>query len=196
MTNIMIPMSVVFLTLFVIIKVLQNVLYKYHVNQNQCTEPPRYPHKDPVFGIDLFLRYMNAFKLGCFLDFSKQMFDRYGKTFKSNVFGTTTYRTIDPEVSKAIHATYASKFGLQPLRYEVAKHIWGNGIIVVDGERWKHGRALIRPSFEVVHLANFDRLSKHVDTFLALLPKDMSTVDLMPLFQRLVCIISTVEAKY
>ena len=137
-------------------------------------------------GLDLFSRYMNAFKAGQFLDFNKEMYDKFGKTFQSNRFGTRIIRTIDPEVSKAVHATYASKFGLQPLRYEAAKNLWGNGIIVVDGEHWQHGRAMMRPSFEVVHLANFDRLRKFSEKFLSLLPRDGSSIDLMPLFKRLV----------
>lgn len=164
-----------------------SLLHRYQVRRNGCAEPPAYPHKDPIFGIDLFNKYMTAFKAERFLDFNKEIFDTYGKTFKANVLGVTTYRTIDPEVSKAAFATYATKFGLQPLRYPVAKHLWGNGIIVVDGEHWKHGRALMRSSFEVVHLANFDRLRTHVEVFMGLLPRDGTTVDLMPLFQRLVC---------
>lgn len=129
---------------------------------------------------------MNAFKAENFLDFKKQMFDKYGRTFKANVISKTTIRSMDFEVSKAVFATYASRFGLEPLRYGVATHLWGNGIIVVDGERWKHARALMRPSFEVVHLANFGRLRRHVDVFMDLLPVDGATVDLMPLFRRLV----------
>jgi hypothetical protein len=162
------------LVLWVSYRILLSYLRSYRATSNGCAEPPRYPHKDPVLGIDLFSQYMNAFKAENFLDFSKGMFDEFGRTFKANVVGKTTIRSIDPEVSKAV------------LRYGVATHLWGNGIIVVDGERWKHARALMRPSFEVVHLANFDRLRKHVDTFLNLLPEDGSTVDLMPLFLRLV----------
>ncbi|KAH7089926.1 cytochrome P450 [Paraphoma chrysanthemicola] len=174
------------LAVFVSRSVLKHFLYHYRVRSNGCARPPKYAHKDPFFGLDLFAKYMNAFKDERFLDFNKQMFDRHGKTFESNVFGTRTFRTIDPEVSKACFATYAPRFGLQPLRYEVAKHLWGNGIIVVDGEHWKHGRALMRSSFEVVHLANFARLEKHVKVFVGLFPTDGTTLDLMPLFQRLI----------
>ncbi|KAH6431646.1 hypothetical protein HBI14_031820 [Parastagonospora nodorum] len=172
--------------LFVLYQVLQSSLRSYRVKRNGCAEPPHYPHKDPILGLDLFSKYMNAFKAENFLGFNKQMYDTYGRTFKANIMGKTTVRSIDPEVSKAIFATYASRFGLEPLRYGVATHLWGNGIIVVDGERWKHARALMRPSFEVVHLANFDRLRRHVDVFMDLLPMDGSTVDLMPLFLRLI----------
>lgn len=184
-------------TILVAYKISQSYLRSYRIRRNGCAEPPCYPHKDPFLGLDLFGKYMDAFKSETFLDFNKQMFDRYGRTFKSNVLGTTTYRSIDPELSKAVFTTYASKFGLEPMRYNVANHLWGNGIIVVDGERWKHARALMRPSFEVVHLANFERLEKHTATFMKLLPSDGTTVDIMPLFLRLVCVTlpSTEEAR-
>lgn len=172
--------------LFILYKAIKYHLRTSRIARNGCAEPPRYPHKDPILGLDLFSKYMNAFSTETFLDFNKQMFDTYGRTFKSNVLGTTTYRTIDPEVSKAIFTTYTSRFGLEPLRYNVANHLWGKGIIVVDGEQWKHARALMRPSFEIVHLANFERLEKHTATFMELLPSDGTTVDVMPLFLRLV----------
>lgn len=38
-----------------------------------------------------------------------------------------------------------------------------------------------------MHLANFERLERHVDVFMGLLPERGDTVDLMPLFLRLVC---------
>jgi hypothetical protein len=161
--------------------------YRSNIRRHGCTAPPQYAHKDPFFGLDHFVNTMNAFKNGHFLDYKTSQFAKYGKTFQTNNFGTILFETIDPEVSKAVHSTHSANFGLQPLRYETAKHLWGNGIVVVDGEEWKRGRALIRASFDVVHVANFQRLRRHTETLFALLPQDGSTVDLMPLFKRLVC---------
>ncbi|OCL14662.1 cytochrome P450 [Glonium stellatum] len=160
--------------------------YRLALKRNGCGEPPRYPHKDPIFGLDLFMQYMNGFKSGDFLDTNKRHYETYGKTFKANLFGTTFIKTIDPEVSKSFHSTSFNKFGLQPLRYEVSKNLFGNGIIVVDGPHWQHGRALIRSSFDIVHIANFEQLGRHVRHFLDLLPRDGSTIDLLPLFKRLI----------
>lgn len=160
--------------------------YKLALRRHGCQEAPKYRHKDPFMGLDYFFGFINAFKGGYLLDFNKSGFDEYGKTLSVNSFGTRIFKTIDPEVSKAVHATYFANFGLQGLRYDTATHLWGNGIIVVDGPHWKHGRALMRPSFEVVHLANMERLRKHTDKFLNLVPNDGSTVDLAPLFKRLV----------
>ena len=172
---------------YILYRLFLAALHKYNVKRHGCAEPPSYPHKDPILGLDLFFQYMSAFKTSTFLSFATSLHTQHGKTFKCNVLGTPTYRTTDPSVSKAVFATHASRFGLQPLRYHVAKHFWGNGIIVVDGEHWKHGRALMRGSFEVVHLRNFERLGRHVDVFMGLLPGKGETVDLMPLVKRLVC---------
>jgi cytochrome P450 monooxygenase len=182
--------TVLFLTCaFIVVffyKCLNQIQYRLTLRRNGCKRPPGYPHKDPLFGIDLFYRYMSAFKAGNFLDFNTRMFDEQGKTFVAKQFGSTIIRTIDPEVSKAVHATYFANFGLQPLRYDVAKNLFGNGIIVVDGPHWQHGRALIRSSFDVAHISNFDRLHRFTEQLMNLLPNDGSTVDLMPLFRRLI----------
>jgi cytochrome P450 len=167
-------------------RILLSLSYKIALRRHGCKEAPQYPHRDPVFGIDFFVKFMKAFQAGNFLDFNKTMFDQHGKTFTVKSFGTRVIKTIDPEVSKAVHATYFANFGLQPLRYDTAEHLWGNGIIVVDGPHWKHGRALIKSSFDVVHIANFDRLRKHTHVFMELIPRDGATVNLAPLFKRLV----------
>jgi hypothetical protein len=174
------------LLLFAVWRAASILSYKETLRRNGCLEPSKYPHKEPFLGLDFFQNFMNAFKGAYLLDFNKSLFDRYGKTFTVNSFGTKVIKTIDPEVSKAVHATFFDNFGLQGLRYNTATHLWGNGIIVVDGSHWKHGRALIRSSFDVVHIANMERLRKHTDVFLDLLPKDGSTVNLAPLFKRLV----------
>jgi cytochrome P450 len=182
----------VFVAICVLLYVTRNIAlwigYKLAIRRHGCKEATKYRHKDPLMGLDYFLGFMNAFKGRYLLDFNKSGFDEYGKTFMVNSFGRRVFKTIDPEVSKAVHATYFPNFGLQGLRYDTATHLWGNGIIVVDGPHWKHGRALMRPSFDVVHLANMERLRKHTDIFLGLLPQDGSTVDLAPLFKRLVSI--------
>ncbi|KAF2869042.1 cytochrome P450 [Massariosphaeria phaeospora] len=114
-----------------------------------------------------------------------------GKTSKAMRSGRTYFRTCDPEVSKAVLSKQFEKFGLQPLRYEGGKGFFGNGILVTDGLQWKHSRSLVRPAFDVAHVANFDRLRRHVERFIELLPRDQSTVDLYPLLKRLTLDISS-----
>jgi cytochrome P450 monooxygenase len=186
MTSFAISFTASLCVLYTLCKLMAFLSRKATLRRHGCSEPPSYPHDDPLLGLDLFFALMKAFQSGGFLEFNGMLFEQCGKTFQANLFGKRIIRTIDPEVSKAVHATFAPKFGLQPLRYKTAKHLWGNGIIVVDGEHWKHGRALMKPSFDVVHLANFGRLKRHTERFIALLPKHRETVDLMPLFKKLV----------
>ncbi|KAL8722589.1 MAG: hypothetical protein Q9225_000945 [Loekoesia sp. 1 TL-2023] len=153
--------------------------------QYQCREPPKYPHRDPILGLDLFWKYKTAFDTGRFLLVNTSDFHNIGKTFKAKLLGSTVIKTVNPEISKAVFSTSSANFGVQPLRYATAKDLWGNGIIVVDGSLWSHARALIRPSFDLVHIANLDTLCRHVDLFMTLLPRDGSTIDLLPLLKRL-----------
>lgn len=158
------------------------------VRGSKCQEPPSYPHKDSL-GKDLYELSLEAYKQQRFLDLNEELFEKYGSTFKTISSGKVWIKTKDPRVSKAIYATFFDKFGMEPIRYE-KNGFFGDGILVTDGARWKHSRGLIRPAFEMAHIANFDRLHRHVDRFLEILPHDGSTVDILPLFKRLVSAVS------
>ncbi|KAM0800708.1 cytochrome P450 [Usnea florida] len=155
------------------------------MRKNRCEEPAKFPHKDPIFGLDLLWKYKKSFETGQFLDTATREFDNCGKTFKANMFGSTTVKTMDSEVAKSTLATSFDNFGLEPLRYETAKNLFGNGIVVVDGSKWAHARALIQSSFDMAHIVNLASLSAHVDRLMDLIPRDGSTIDLLPLFKRL-----------
>ena len=90
------------------------------------------------------------------------------------------------EVSKAVLSTHFEKFGLQPIRYEGGNSFFGNGMLVTDGHQWKTSRTLIKPTFDIAHIANLGRLGPFVDRFMELLQRDGSTVDLFPLLKRMV----------
>lgn len=157
------------------------------ISRHGCQQPPKYPHKDPILGIDLFLRYKKAFQERDFLDLSWRLFQQYGKTFETNRLGIRTIKTMDPEITKFTHATYFDSFGVEKIR-SGAEYLWGDGITVVEGERWAARRKLIKPTFDVAHIANLENrgLARHVERLMMLIPRDGSTVDLMPLFRRLV----------
>lgn len=187
----LVPASCAGLLLCALIKYLATtfaewVEYRSAVQTHGCKEPPRYPHKDPFLGWDLFTVMKQAMQKHRFLEAQKELFNKYGKTFKIRSMGRTIIKSADPEVSKAVHATSFDKFGLQPMRYEGPNSFFGNGILVTDGAHWKRGRALISPVFDIAHVKNFERLEWHVDTCMKLLPCDGSTVDLLPIFKRLV----------
>ncbi|KAF2015191.1 cytochrome P450 [Aaosphaeria arxii CBS 175.79] len=172
---------------FILLKVLHCMHYNHRKNSSGCRDPPSYPHKDPIWGIDLFILTIQAFSSGEYLDRSTARFIQFkSKTWKSHSFGTTVYHTIDPEVAKNYQSIYFKSFGIEPIRYHLAENLWGNGIVVTDGEKWSAVRSFIRSSFDIVHTANIERLAFHVEKFMELLPRDGTTFDLMPLFKRLV----------
>lgn len=164
-----------------------HVRYMLRKRQKGCTDPPSYVHRDPVLGADLFLRKMRALQSGTYLEAGSRLYESFSsKTFMSRSFGSTTYHTVDPEVVKGYQSTFFKDFGYEPLRFALAKNLWGNGIAVADGQHWTTARSIIRNSFDVVHTANMQRLEYHVGRFMELIPRDGSTVDLQPLFKRLV----------
>lgn len=147
--------------------------------KNGCVELPHLP-------LDLDKINKQVAQQHRFLETTTRLFYEYGKTYKAIRAGRTIIRTCDPEVSKAVLSTHFEHFGMQPIRYEDGKGFFGNGMLVVDGPQWKHSRTLIRPTFDIAHVANFDRLEGHVVHFMKLLPRDGMTVDLFPLLKRLV----------
>jgi cytochrome P450 monooxygenase len=161
--------------------------YRSTMRKNGCHELPSYPHKDPVFGLDLFLATKKAWDEKRLLDFNGGLFERYGKTFQANVLGVHTIKTMNPDVTKYVHATYFDYFGVEKIRAGV-EHLWGDGITSTEGKKWADRRKLIKPAFDVVHISNLQNrsLGKHVDRLMELIPRDRSTIDLMPLFRRLV----------
>ncbi|KAI0484191.1 cytochrome P450 [Xylariaceae sp. FL0804] len=151
-----------------------------------CQDPPSYDHRDPIFGLDLFLSYKKSFEERDFLGLNYRLFQKYGKTFRARLLGQPLIKTMDSEITKYVHATYFEHFGVEKIRSGI-EYLWGDGITVVDGEKWASRRKLIKPSLDVAHIANLENrsLASHVARLMELIPRDGTTVDLMPLFRRL-----------
>jgi len=80
---------------------------------NGCKDPPSYPHRDPIWGIDLFISTINDFNSGNYLEGSTARFKSLpSKTWKSRSFGATMYHTIDPKVVKIISLSFSKISGL------------------------------------------------------------------------------------
>lgn len=176
-----------FSAILVSAKFISQARYSLRKRKNGCQSPPSYPHYDPIWGIDLFFKKMGALKSGSYLESNSAVYELFkSKTFVSKSFGSITYQTIDSEVVKNYQSIYFKDFSIEPLRYHLAKNLWGNRIVVADGQRWASARTFIRSSFDVVHTANIARLNHHVEKMMSLIPRDRTTIDLMPLFKRLV----------
>ncbi|MCJ1307162.1 hypothetical protein MMC25_000808 [Agyrium rufum] len=128
-----------------------------------CLPPRRYPHKDPLFGLDLFFEINKSLKKGSLSVDNQHRFEQIGRTFQVNTLGTAIIRTIEPENLKAILATQFDSFGFEELRKNMSFDLWGKGILNSDGAFWAHSRALIRPMFNGAQIADFEPFRAHVD---------------------------------
>lgn len=100
------------------------------------------------------------------------------------MFGTTIVETVDSDVATCTPTISFNIFSLEPLRHETVKKPFGNGIMVIDGSKWTHARALIQSSFDTAPIIVLASLSAHVDPLMGLIPGDGLTIDLLPLFKR------------
>ena len=160
------------------------------ISEHECKAPPKYPHRDPIFGIDLFLDHFKNLKAHRALPAIKERFDRYGQTFQALSMGRVAIWTNDPENFQAVHASNFLDYGVQPLRRKGTLPFLGEGVFTMDGSFWEHSRAIIRPSFTRTNVANLPAFEVHFKKFLDLIPRDGSPVDLKPLLYRLVSLTS------
>ena len=151
-----------------------------------CEEPPRYPHKEPFLGLDYWWSQKKAAQQSRWLQTSKDLFAKNGKTYEINNLGQRMIHTMEVQNIQSVWATDFKNWGLQPLREGIAVPFFDHGINTTDGDFWRHSRALIRPTFARTEVANLESLGKHVDRLLKQLPEDGSMIDLQPLFSRLV----------
>ena len=85
---------------------------------------------------------------------------------------------MEPENLKAMLASKAEDFELSQLRMDGFAPYTGEGIVSVNGAKWAHGRALLRPSFTKAQISNSEIYERHFQNLVMNVPKDGSTVDL------------------
>ncbi|KAL9047193.1 MAG: hypothetical protein Q9214_000178 [Letrouitia sp. 1 TL-2023] len=156
------------------------------IHQHGCQPPASLPRKDPIFGIDVAFRMFQSYRSGQRSASFKAQHEQYGSTFQSVALGKTRIFTIDPANLRAIFSTNFHDWGVQPLRLGPWGPMLGKGVMNMDGSFWKHSRDMVQPLFrreQAFDLVAFDR---HVARLLELLPRHGETVDLQPLFARLI----------
>lgn len=151
-----------------------------------CEEPPRYPHKDPFLGLDLFLDTIRNVKKFRMLEGWRERYESYGTTFSGKTIGKRNVYTVDCRNLQSVHSLNFNHYGVQPIRRAATLPFLGEGVFTMDGPFWEHSRALIRPTFTRTNVANLPAFELNFEKFLKLLPEDGSTIDLEPLLYRLV----------
>ena len=155
-----------------------------------CTYPPMYPHKDPVFGFDLYRRRQRAREEGHNMSLYMTDMKRLGNTWQEITLGKRTINVMDPANYQHVHSIATQDFP-RLVNRPSNNAVLGAGIYLTEGERWKHSRNLITPVFARAEGGNTALLTCHVDEFIRQLPRDGSAFDLQPMIKRLALDLST-----
>ncbi|KAM0808994.1 putative Cytochrome P450 monooxygenase [Seiridium cardinale] len=151
-----------------------------------CGQIPRYPHLDPVFGLDVVLGMAKSLRQHYFLPWLNQMHRGLPKTFIVNFVGTRFIWTIESENMKSMSAINWRDFAVGPMRRNnKATHPFADkGVNTVDGEEWEFSRSLIKPFFTSDAYKNTQRLSRHVDRLFDQFPPQGETFNIQTHVQR------------
>jgi len=153
--------------------------------EHGCEEPARFPNKDPIFGIDVWLATYQSVRNHRLLPKIVSRYQEVGaNTFKILVAGKYRVNTIEPENFKAMLSTHFTSFKFGARRTYVLNQFMGDAIFASHGPTWQHSRAIIRPHLTKDSFidSEMSRFEKHLDRLLKAIPRDQSTVDLQPLF--------------
>jgi cytochrome P450 len=172
--------------LFVAYRVYSVQTLRLKAQRYGCQPARRYKHKDPVFGLDIFLQTGNAITKNRFLVEHQQRYDTYDHTFEALNFGSKVIYSVHPENLRAVWSKSAADWGIQPLRLSNMRPFCGEGFITMDGLEWKHSHALLKPGFHKSNISDFMTLEKHLRMVLVRIPKDGSKIDLQSWIFKLV----------
>ncbi|KAK9471937.1 cytochrome P450 [Dipodascopsis tothii] len=107
---------------------------------------------------------------GTRMTYLQNLFADHGYTLKTLILGSNIVHTIEPENVKTVLSTRFTDYQMQ--RHHTAKILLGDGIFVVDGEKWSSARALIRPQFARPMLGKIDMLEPHFQAFVRQIRRD------------------------
>jgi len=167
------------LTLYLITTHRRNLISRKH----GCKPIPSYPHKEPIFGLDIFLENSRLMKTGGFMEAVQARYHRLNTyTYTQLFLGDRVINTAEPENIKAVLATQFKEFELPPRRKNAFRPTFGHGIFTTDGKEWEASRALLRPNFTRSQVGDLETFEGHIGKLIERIPKGGETVDLQQLF--------------
>jgi hypothetical protein len=93
---------------------------RYSIHQlkklHKCQDPPKYPHKDPIFGSDLYRENAENAKKSTLLKKWTSRYQEYGHTFAAIIQGTPAICTVDVTNLQMITTTNFKDYAFQPVR--------------------------------------------------------------------------------
>jgi cytochrome P450 len=165
------------LALFLAHRVYRAHVLRLKAQERGCQPAPKYKHKDPLFGLDIFLRTGQAITKNQFLAEHQQRYDTYA------------IYSVHPENIKTVWSTNAADWGIQPLRLHNMQPFCGAGFITTDGPEWKSSHALLKPGFHKSNISDLAPLEEHLRMMLDQIPKDGSKFDIQSWIFKLVSLL-------
>ncbi|CAH0022824.1 unnamed protein product [Clonostachys rhizophaga] len=152
-------------------------------NRVHKTKPGNvYPHRDPILGVDWMISASKGLKAYNLLETWDGLFASIGNSFWHLAFGKWILLTNEPENLKVLLSTQFESWPIGGVRQTTTVITLGpHAIFSVNGKEWQQGRALIKPSFVRNQVADLECQDRHVERFLAKIPRDGSSVDLQKL---------------
>lgn len=181
------PLVLIEILLILILLALYRLLNRWKLRSRipaECQAPPELPRLDPIFGLDLFCKSLNAREKHKILETSLKQHEKYGKTFQASCLGQTTIHTAHPENLKAIYGTRWKEWGTG--RADAMEPFCGRGFVTRDGEEWREHRILFASTLTEAKTINLKLLDDVYKLHIQDLPVNKHSTDLAPIFDELV----------
>ena len=137
---------------------------------NGCLPPKRFPHWDPVLGLDLFFNTKKLLEENKYLTSLSERYNSFGRTFEVNLLGVPSINSIEPRNLQAVHMNIKD-WGVEPIRLTAQEEFCGPGFITTDGAHWEHSLALIKPSLKRGNI-EFTSLERGLQLVFKRIPRD------------------------
>lgn len=154
--------------------------WKY-AREHGC-QPPTHSVSHGLFGLGMATELAKSGPEHRFLELIRGWHRSYGPTFKARVANRNLIFTVEPKNVQTALALKFKDFGIGSARIDAVRPLMGKGIFGVDGSEWAHARALLRPNFSRTRINDTELYESHVAELIDRIPRDGSTVDLLPLF--------------
>ena len=161
------------------------------ISSHGCKSPSRFPVWDPVFGLDVMCKTVQAHNRKTYLSTKRSHHEVYGMTHSSRIGTVPTISTIEPENIKAVLSTNFKDFAIGTPRRQAFSPIIANSILVADGVKWEHSRTFLKPCFSRSQIGDLETLETHVKNLIETIPHDGSTMDIAELFLRYTADVTT-----
>ncbi|CCD34781.1 hypothetical protein BofuT4_P098400.1 [Botrytis cinerea T4] len=163
--------------------------FRAAAKQHGCKKVQKYPHQDLIWGTDLMKKRVKAVGEGRQMALFMEHFNKIGKAFEENIFGTRVINTIEVRNIQQVCALCSGDYGKPAQNF--SKEFLGDGVLSLDGKAWKHSWDIVKHIFSRAEVSDMDTLSFHVDRFLNLIPSDGSAINLQEPLHNLFLDLST-----